>query len=261
MEQQTVSIAKAGIIATLNARTSILASANPVESRYNPKLSVVENLQLPPTLLSRFDLIYLVLDSERPDADRQLAAHLVSLFQDPSERSKRSAPYSVAELTEYISFAKSNVAPRISDEGERAQALGSSSPPAATRRTCSAASAPTTPHAVAPPCACPSRPSCDAASPAFLRVCAAARGLIVAGYLDMRRAGLRGGQKTITATTRQLESIIRLSEGRARMRLAEEVAVEDVEEAIRLINVSTHRAAMDPRTGQINMDLLTTGHS
>ena len=67
MEQQTVSIAKAGIIATLNARTSILASANPVQSRYNPRLSVVENIKLPPTLLSRFDLIYLVRHThERP---------------------------------------------------------------------------------------------------------------------------------------------------------------------------------------------------
>jgi len=63
MEQQTVSIAKAGIIATLHARTSVLASANPKESRYNPNMSVVENIQLPPTLLSRFDLIYLILDS------------------------------------------------------------------------------------------------------------------------------------------------------------------------------------------------------
>jgi len=52
-EQQTVSIAKAGIICTLNARTAILASANPQNSRYDPQLSVVENLQLPPTLLSR----------------------------------------------------------------------------------------------------------------------------------------------------------------------------------------------------------------
>src|SRR5690606_28968096 len=62
MEQQTVSIAKAGIVATLYARTSILASANPIESRYNPNLSVVKNIQLGPTLLSRFDLIYLILD-------------------------------------------------------------------------------------------------------------------------------------------------------------------------------------------------------
>merc|ERR1711994_961381 len=62
MEQQTISIAKAGIVATLNARTSILASANPIESRYNTNMSVVKNINLGPTLLSRFDLIYLVLD-------------------------------------------------------------------------------------------------------------------------------------------------------------------------------------------------------
>jgi DNA replicative helicase MCM subunit Mcm2 (Cdc46/Mcm family) len=76
-----VSIAKAGIICTLNARTAILASANPQHSRYDPTLSVVENLQLPPTLLSRFDLIYLILD--RPDAqsDRRLARHLIGLYQ------------------------------------------------------------------------------------------------------------------------------------------------------------------------------------
>ena len=73
MEQQTVSIAKAGIICTLNARTAVLASANPVESRYNPNRSIVDNIQLPPTLLSRFDLIYLVLDKQNEDSDRRLA--------------------------------------------------------------------------------------------------------------------------------------------------------------------------------------------
>lgn len=67
MEQQTVSIAKAGIITTLNARTSILASANPIESKYNPARSIVENLNLPPTLLSRYarqfnDFAYLCID-------------------------------------------------------------------------------------------------------------------------------------------------------------------------------------------------------
>ncbi|CAM9545469.1 unnamed protein product, partial [Discosporangium mesarthrocarpum] len=78
MEQQTVSIAKAGVICTLNARTAILASANPVESRYNPRMSVIENIKLPPTLLSRFDLIYLILDKPNEASDRQLARHLVS---------------------------------------------------------------------------------------------------------------------------------------------------------------------------------------
>ena len=82
MEQQTVSVAKAGIIATLNARTSVLASANPVGSRYNPRMSVIDNIHLPPSLLSRFDLIYLVLDKVDQQTDVQLAKHLVSLYYE-----------------------------------------------------------------------------------------------------------------------------------------------------------------------------------
>ncbi len=89
MEQQTVSVAKAGIIATLNARTSVLASANPVQSRYNPRLSVIENIMLPPTLLSRFDLIYLVLDKADESRDRRLAKHLVSLHGDRAEATQQ----------------------------------------------------------------------------------------------------------------------------------------------------------------------------
>jgi DNA replication licensing factor MCM4 len=80
MEQQTVSVAKAGIICSLNARTAILAAANPVHSKYDPALSVVDNIKLPPTLLSRFDLIYLVLDKQSEAADRRLANHIVSLY-------------------------------------------------------------------------------------------------------------------------------------------------------------------------------------
>jgi DNA replication licensing factor MCM4 len=64
MEQQTLSIAKAGIICQLNARTSILAAANPIESQWNNKRTIVENIQLPHTLLSRFDLIFLILDPQ-----------------------------------------------------------------------------------------------------------------------------------------------------------------------------------------------------
>lgn len=90
MEQQTVSIAKAGIITTLNARTSILASANPIGSKYNPQLPVPQNIDLPPTLLSRFDLVYLVLDRVDEQNDRRLAKHLVGMYleDNPSNASR-----------------------------------------------------------------------------------------------------------------------------------------------------------------------------
>jgi DNA replication licensing factor MCM4 len=90
MEQQTVSIAKAGIITTLNARTSILASANPIGSKYNPNLPVPQNIDLPPTLLSRFDLVYLVLDRIDEQNDRRLARHLVGMYlEDTPENASR----------------------------------------------------------------------------------------------------------------------------------------------------------------------------
>jgi DNA replication licensing factor MCM4 len=90
MEQQTVSIAKAGIITTLNARTSILASANPIGSKYNPNLPVPQNIDLPPTLLSRFDLVYLVLDRIDEQMDRRLARHLVGMYlEDAPENASR----------------------------------------------------------------------------------------------------------------------------------------------------------------------------
>ena len=87
MEQQTVSIAKAGIITTLNARTSILASANPIGSKYNPNLPVPQNIDLPPTLLSRFDLVYLVLDRIDEQNDRRMAKHLVGMYLEDNPES------------------------------------------------------------------------------------------------------------------------------------------------------------------------------
>ena len=90
MEQQTVSIAKAGIITTLNARTSILASANPIGSKYNVNLPVPQNIDLPPTLLSRFDLVYLVLDRIDEVVDRRLARHLVGMYlEDTPDNASR----------------------------------------------------------------------------------------------------------------------------------------------------------------------------
>ncbi len=82
LESQTISIAKGGIVATLNARTAVLAAANPVFGRYNVYKSIVENLAtLPSTLLSRFDLIFLMLDRPDRERDKKLAEHIVNLHR------------------------------------------------------------------------------------------------------------------------------------------------------------------------------------
>merc|ERR1711972_1038654 len=91
MEQQTVSVAKAGIVCSLNARCSILASANPKESSYDPKKSVVDNINMPANLMSRFDFIWLMLDKRDRDMDRRLAEHLVSMYSEAGVKERAKA--------------------------------------------------------------------------------------------------------------------------------------------------------------------------
>jgi DNA replication licensing factor MCM4 len=88
MEQRTVSIAKAGIITTLNTRTSILAAASPVGSKYDTDLPITRNIDLPPTLISRFDLLYLVLDRVDEGLDGKLVGFLVGLYLEDVPRNE-----------------------------------------------------------------------------------------------------------------------------------------------------------------------------
>lgn len=225
MEQQTVSIAKAGIITTLNARTSILASANPIGSKYNPNLPVPQNIDLPPTLLSRFDLVFLILDRTDETADRRLARHMLSMYLEDKPESATGGmeilvsasqlmltntspnPSQPIEfLTSYISYARQTCQPRINEEAHKE---------------------------------------------------------LVDSYVEMRKLGedVRAAERRITATTRQLESMIRLSEAHAKMRLSDVVTRDDVIEAVRLIKSALKQAATDARTGLIDMSLLTEGTS
>ncbi|WWC65011.1 uncharacterized protein I303_107625 [Kwoniella dejecticola CBS 10117] len=204
MEQQTVSIAKAGIITTLNARTSILAAANPINSRYDPKLPIPANIDLPPTLISRFDLLYLVLDRVDEMNDRRLAKHLVGLYLEDRPDTAGEDIIPLETLTAYITYARSRIHPVLSEDASTA---------------------------------------------------------LVQAYVEMRKAGVdsRTQEKRITATTRQLESMIRLSEAHARMRFSERVELRDVVEAVRLIKSALRESATDPLTGQIDLDLLNIG--
>lgn len=95
MEQQTISIAKAGILTTLNARCSILAAANPAYGRYNPRRSLEQNIQLPAALLSRFDLLWLIQD--RPDRDNDLRSEITHI--GGWAEGTRNAPISVRALS------------------------------------------------------------------------------------------------------------------------------------------------------------------
>jgi DNA replication licensing factor MCM4 len=142
----------------------------------------------------------LIFDKPDERTDRQLAQHLVSLYQ--FDHTPSPAAISQATLMASISLARKECHPKLSD--------------------------------------------------------AAARDLMNA-YVDMRRLG--ASKRIITATPRQLESLIRLSEAHARMRMSPTVEGRDVEEAVRLMKVATQSAATDPTTGTIDMDLITTGRS
>jgi len=115
MEQQTLSIAKAGIICQLNARTSILAAANPIESQWNPKRTIVENIQLPHTLMSRFDLIFLMLDPQDEVYDRRLGRHLVSLYYRTADQAEEEQ-LDMSVMRDYITYAKQTFNPKLTEE-------------------------------------------------------------------------------------------------------------------------------------------------
>ncbi|XP_046648620.1 DNA replication licensing factor MCM4-like isoform X1 [Daphnia pulicaria] len=114
MEQQTLSIAKAGIICQLNARTSILAGANPIESQWNKDKTIIENIELPHTLLSRFDLIFLMLDPQDELYDKRLARHLVSLYYSVAEENETDF-MELDVLRDYMAYGKEHVNPMLND--------------------------------------------------------------------------------------------------------------------------------------------------
>ncbi|SCU95315.1 LADA_0G14906g1_1 [Lachancea dasiensis] len=104
MEQQTISIAKAGIHATLNARTSILAAANPIGGRYNRKLTLRGNLNMTAPIMSRFDLFFVVLDDCNEKIDTELAAHIVDLHMKRDQAI--DPPFTAEQLRRYIKYAR-----------------------------------------------------------------------------------------------------------------------------------------------------------
>ena len=117
MEQQTISISKAGIQATLNARTSILAAANPAGGRYDRSKGLKYNVALPPAILSRFDLIHVMIDEPDDAFDYNLAHHIVKVHQKKSEA--LTPVYTNQQLQRYIKYAR-NIKPKLTPEASQA---------------------------------------------------------------------------------------------------------------------------------------------
>jgi DNA replication licensing factor MCM6 len=116
MEQQTISITKAGIKATLNARTSLLAAANPIGGRYDKSKSLKANLMITPAIMSRFDLLFVVLDENSEKTDYNLARHIVRIHQQKDAALR--PPYSTSQLQRYIKFAKT-LRPKIQPDAAK----------------------------------------------------------------------------------------------------------------------------------------------
>lgn len=198
MEQHTVSVAKGGIVATLNARTALLAAANPALGRYEPYRTVAENISLPVTILSRFDLIFVLRDVPEKESDSKMTEHILDLHRKGIAPIEPPIPSSL--LRKYISYTK-NIKPQLTDE--------------ALRR-------------------------------------------LKDFYLDMRSASETEGTP-IAITARQLESLVRIAEARARIAYRKEIIAEDAEAAIRIMKRSLEEVGIDVTSGKPDIDILMTG--
>ncbi|CAG9772663.1 unnamed protein product [Ceutorhynchus assimilis] len=179
MEQQTISIAKAGIMTCLNARVSILAAANPAYGRYNPKRTIEQNIQLPAALLSRFDLLWLIQDKADRDNDLRLAKHITYVHQNCKQPPTETEALNMSVMRKYIALCKLKE-PMIPEELTE---------------------------------------------------------FIVGAYVELRQEARNSRDMTFTSA-RNLLGILRLSTALARLRLSNVVEKGDVNEAIRLMEMS-----------------------
>jgi len=198
MEQHTVSVAKGGIVATLNARTALLAAANPALGRYEPYRTVAENIALPVTILSRFDLIFVLRDVPEKEADTKMTEHILGLHKRGTSPVESPIPSNL--LRKYISYTK-NIKPKLTEEAlQRLKDF----------------------------------------------------------YLEMRSASETEGTP-IAITARQLESLVRIAEARARVAFRKEVLAEDAEAAIRIMGMSMKEVGIDVTSGKQDIDIIMTG--
>ncbi len=220
MEQQTISVAKAGIVTRFKAETSILAAANPKFGRFDEGEPIVSQINIEPTILNRFDLMFVIREVKTAEEDRDIASHILKTHragqmrmqyekgvgEDISEEEVEEAEKVVKPaidpelLRKYVAYARTRVFPVLSPEAEKT---------------------------------------------------------LLDFYVQLRE---KGRQKNIVPiNARQMEALIRLAEASARVRLSNVITKEDAERAKELLLYSMQEVLKDPQTGEFDIDVLYTG--
>jgi len=223
LEQQSISVSKAGINATLKSRCSLLGAANPKYGRFDQYEPIGEQIDLEPALISRFDLIFTVTDNPDPESDAELAEHIIntnyagelhtqkskvpsSEFTDGEveDATEEVTPVIDAELLrKYIAYAKRNCYPTMTEE---------------------------------------------------------AKAVIRDFYVDFRAKGA-DDDAPVPVTARKLEALVRLSEASARLRLSDTVERQDAVRVTEIVESCLRDIGMDPETGEFDADIVETGTS
>ncbi|MFW5918887.1 MAG: XRE family transcriptional regulator [Halanaeroarchaeum sp.] len=223
LEQQSISISKAGINATLKARCSLLGAANPKYGRFDQYESIGEQIDLEPALISRFDLIFTVTDQPDAERDSELANHILQTNYAGELNTHRSNVTTSNVTDEEVDGATEEVEPAIDAEFLRKYVAY------ARRNT-------------------------------FPTMTPAARSTIEDFYVDLRSKG-EDEDAPVPVTARKLEALVRLAEASARMRLSDTVEEHDAERVIEIVRTSMQAVGMDPETDQYDADVIETGTS
>jgi DNA replication licensing factor MCM5 len=226
MEQQTISIAKAGITTILNARTSVLAAANPIFGRYDDLKTPGENIDFQTTILSRFDMIFIVRDEHERGRDERIAKHVMGIHmggRGVEEQVEAEIP--LEKMKRYISYCKSCVPPNPIPHTPQPF-----------------------PHTNPPPSRCAPRLSPEATEK------------LSSLFVTIRRQihsmeSTNSARSSIPITVRQLEAIIRITESLAKLSLSPLATESHVDEAIRLFLASTMDAVTQGEGGQGSKEL------
>jgi len=219
MEQQTISVAKAGVMATLKSRCSLLAAANPKLGRFDKYEPIAPQINLTPALMSRFDLIFVLTDDPDTKRDSAIAQHILKsnyagelstqiswnpeISQEDIDRAMTVIRPAIDPelLRKYVAYARKNIFPTLSDE---------------------------------------------------------AKEYFLSYYVGLRTQG-QDSNKPVPVTARQLEALIRLGEASARLRLSHIVTMEDAQRVVKILESCLRKVGVDPETGFLDADIIASG--